>query len=122
MELTGLIECHILFPQDTRVSFACKQALAFVLRPSSRRAPTKVEESKDNEKKTEQTSEGKADDQVDSTRQAAESSAEVREENPEVGEQSIEPGAEGGERSGEGGESEDIVNVNPPWELNQEEV
>jgi hypothetical protein len=109
------------FYQDTRVSFACKQALAFVLRPSSRRAPTKAEENKNTEPNTtEQASQGQNDDQVDGTRQAAESGAEGGEQNPEVGEQGVESGAEGGERSGEGGEDE--YNITPPWELNQEEV
>ncbi len=104
------------------MSFACKQALAFVLRPSSRRTPTKSEENKNTEDKPEQ---AKTDDCVDGTRQATEGRAEEGEENPEVGEQSHEAGAVGGEHSAEVGEDEDeenLDNITPPWEMNQEEV
>ena len=111
----------ILF-QDTRVSFACKQALAFVLRPSSRRAPTKTEESKTTENKPEQTSSAKTSNEVDGREKAGESGAEVPEQSREGGgEQSV---AEVGEHSGEAGEDneEEIINIAPPWEMNQEEV
>jgi hypothetical protein len=86
------------------------------LRPSSRRASTKSEENKTSAEKPEPASQAKTDDQIDGTRQAAESRAE----DPEV----VEQGGEGGDHSGEGGEDDDGENFNltPPWEVNPEEV
>lgn len=90
--------------QDTRVSFACKQALTFVLRPASRRVNT--EKSKTVENKTEDT---KNDDKVGGARQAetTASNAEEGEQSTESREQSgesVEQSAEAGERGAESGE------------------
>lgn len=96
--------------------------MAFVLRPSSRRAPTKTEESKNTENKPEQASSTKTNSQVDGREKTGESGAEVPEQSVEGGgEQSV---AEVGEHSGEAGEDgeEEIINIAPPWGMNQEEV
>jgi hypothetical protein len=85
------------------------------LRPSSRRASTKSEGNKTGAEKPEPASQAKTDDQIDGTRQAAESRAE----DPEV----VEQGGEGGDHSGEGGDDDgENFNLTPPWEVNPEEV
>lgn len=104
------------------MSFACKQALAFVLRPSSRRPPTKTEENKSAENKPEQAPSAKTNNQVDGTGEAGEGGSEAPEQSVAGGaEQSVDEVAEHPREAGDDGE-EEILNLAPPWGMNQEEV
>ena len=112
------------------MSFACKQALAFVLTPSSRRPPPKTEENKSAENKPEQAPSAKTNNQVDGTVQAGEGGSEGPEQSVAGGaeqsfaggaEQSFDEVAEHPREAGDDGE-EEIMNIAPPWDMNQEEV